>query len=296
MIKVFVLGGVSYDSIIQLDEFPLPIPKTFHHSNFKETIGSTGSGKALNLCRLGFYVNLHALIGDDNYGKEVSKHLKHPNLQFDYFSDPNGTQRHVNIMNKEGERISIFVNNSSDEPDLDYEQFRKPISESDYVVLNITNYSRFAIPIVKALKKPILTDLHDYNLGNTYHQEFIEAADYVFLSSDNLPGYKEFMYQLIDEGKELVVCTHGKGGVSALTKDGTWFDEPILKSFELNDSNGAGDAFFSGYLFGHSQNLDVQSCLKMGTITAGMCINSEKIYHDDLSPEKVVTYFHEFYS
>ena len=287
MKKVFIFGGVSYDAIIQLDEFPQPIPKTFHQSKFKETVGSTGSGKALNLCRMGFNVTLHALIGNDWFGQEAQKQLKHPKLSFLFDHDPNGTQRHVNIMNKEGERISIFVNTSSDEPKIDYHSFKYLMTESDYVVINILNHGRFALPVAKEVGKPIWTDLHDYNLNNPYHQDFIEAADYIFLSSDNLPEYRAFMHELHQNGKELVVCTHGKGGASALTRVGKWIDEPIIDGFELVDSNGAGDAFFSGFLYGFDKGLDLETCLKVASYAGSMCVNSEKIYHPELSAEKL---------
>ena len=53
--------------------------------------------------------------------------------------DPRGTERHVNILNSEGERISIFINPSSDEPVLDLVFFQRIIFHSDYSVINISN-------------------------------------------------------------------------------------------------------------------------------------------------------------
>ena len=69
MKNVFIAGGASFNSIIYLPDFPEPIPQTIHKCNYTETIGSTGSGKALNLAKLGFSVSLHAMLGDDRYGR-----------------------------------------------------------------------------------------------------------------------------------------------------------------------------------------------------------------------------------
>ncbi len=284
--KVFVMGGASYDAIITLPEFPKPVPATFHRSAFKETVGSTGSGKALNLCKLGFEVNFHALIGTDWFAEQVKTAMQQPNLHFWYWQDPAGTQRHVNIMNQHGERISIFVNNSSAEPDLDYAQFRPVIAEADYVILNVTNYSRFAIPLCKELGKPIWTDLHDYDGKNPYMDDFIEASDYIFLSSDNYPDYRIFMEKMITEGKELIVCTHGKKGATALTKAGEWLEVGTME-VELLDSNGAGDAFFSGFLYGYSSGYETQKCLRLGSVSGGLCVTSPTLAHSELSESKL---------
>ncbi len=296
MKKVLVVGGASFDSIIYLEEFPKPEPKTFHKSEFQETVGSTGVGKTTNLSKLDFNVTFHALIGKDVYAEKIREYLKMPNITFLYYEDGNGTQRHVNIMNKQGERISIFVNNSSDKPNLDFAQFDPLIRHSDFVVLNITNYSRFLIPICQQLNKPIWTDLHDYNLGNSYHQDFIKAANYIFLSSDNLSDYRPFMEKMIEEGKELVVCTHGKNGASGTNKAGQWLEVEAVKDFDLVDSNGAGDAFFSGFLYAHARGYDFQKCLEMGSINGALCIHSRKLYAENLNTNRLEDCYRQYFS
>jgi aryl-phospho-beta-D-glucosidase BglC (GH1 family) len=76
--------------------------------------------------------------------------------------------------------------------------------------------------LLKKYNKEVWTDLHDYNEGNPYHKDFIDAADYVFLSSDNLSDYKSTMQDIMSRNKKLVVCTHGKKGASALTSELKW--------------------------------------------------------------------------
>ena len=63
MTKILVLGGVSVNTMIYLDQFPQPTPQTVFSKGYHETIGSTGAGKALNLKKLGLDVTLHGLIG-----------------------------------------------------------------------------------------------------------------------------------------------------------------------------------------------------------------------------------------
>ena len=230
------------------------------------------------------------------YGHKVKKELDLPNLYFTTDIDPKGTERHVNIMNSEGERISIFINPSSDELELDLPFFKRVIDHADYAIINISNYCRHLLPICQELEKEIWTDLHDYDLNNRYHQDFIDAADYIFLSSDNLPNYKDFMHQQIDNGKKLVVCTHAKNGASAISKEGEWFDIPIIDKYEMINTNGAGDSFFSGYLYAHNQEHDIKTCLQYATITAGLCITSKELSHPQLTQELIESEYQKYYS
>lgn len=290
MKKILILSGASYDSIVYLDKFPEPLPQTIHHSVFTEGVGSTGTGKAANLCQLGFKTTLHVLFGNDQYGEVIKSFFKNKPVNLLYDIDPKGTERHINIMDKEGRRISIFVSSTSDEPELDYTKLEPEIIAADIVILNIVNYARNFIPLLKKHNKQVWTDLHDYTDKNPYHQDFIDAADYIFLSSDNLTNYKKTMKNLIT-GKKLVVCTHGKKGATALNDKNQWFESDIIKSFKLVDSNGAGDSFFSGYLYGYSKGESIESCLKYGHIMGGLCVNSPLIAPENVSEEKLKTFF-----
>ena len=61
------------------------------------------------------------------------------------------TERHLNIMNGRGERISIFMNPSSDTPNINYSKFEKNLKKADYIVINIANYCRYILSICKKL-------------------------------------------------------------------------------------------------------------------------------------------------
>ena len=113
MKKIFIIGGTTFDHIISLESFLEPVPQTIHRAMFNEATGSTGAGKALCLTKLGMPNILYSVLGNDEFGNRIIHHLESENVNFIYDFDPNGTERHVNIMNSEGERISIFITQSS---------------------------------------------------------------------------------------------------------------------------------------------------------------------------------------
>ena len=77
-------------------------------SKFK---GSTGAGKALNLTKLNVNNTLHSIIGNDVYGEKIIKGLEAGGVNFIYDVDQRGTERHINLMDHNGNRISILLFN-----------------------------------------------------------------------------------------------------------------------------------------------------------------------------------------
>ncbi|HSE42268.1 MAG TPA: carbohydrate kinase family protein [Acidobacteriota bacterium] len=291
MKKITVLGGVSYDTIVYLHQFPEPKAQTIFAIDSQETVGSTGAGKALNLVKLGFDATLHAFIGSDEYGSNIRKILEQGGVSFIYDLDPKGTERHVNLMDQNGARISIYASTATFDPEVNVPRVEAAIKESDMVVLNINNYCRHLIPMIRKYNKEIWCDIHDYDGKNPYHNDFIQAADRIFMSSDAMSEYRQFMESLIRSGKKLVVCTHGSKGSTAMTDDGQWIETPIIEKYKRVDTNGAGDAFFAGYIYGYSHGYSPGQNLKYASIVSGLCITSRDLVYSDLTPGLVESEF-----
>jgi sugar/nucleoside kinase (ribokinase family) len=286
---VFVAGGCSYNAIVHLDEFPLET-ETLHARDFHETVGSTGVGKTLNLGRLGLDVTLHGMVGDDRYGREIAATMSAEPVRFLSDVDPNGTERHVNLMNAAGERISIFVVESTPDPDVDYGRLEALVETTDALVVNPVDYTRPLLSVAARSDTPVWCDVHDYDGEDPHFDAFVEAADYLFVSEEGMADPTEFMREQIEAGTELVVCTRGADGSVALTSDERWIDLPA-EPFEMVDTNGAGDAYVSGFLYGHAQGEDVETCMRLGTLAGGLAVESWELAHPELSADRLAAEF-----
>lgn len=297
MKKILVLGGVSWNMMIYLEQFPPSQPQTVFSQGFHETVGSTGAGKALNLAKLGFDVTLHGLIGDDEYGRKIRDYFANADINFLPDIDPEGTKRHVNLMAKDGRRISIFISYGTFDPDVDWARLEPLIAQADIVALNIVNYGRYAIPLLTKHGKEIWCDIHTYDGKETYHRDFLDAADVLFFSSEDMRDYRPFMQQQIDAGKKLIVCTHGRGGSTTLTADRQWIETPIIPAYDETkiDTNGAGDAIFAGVVYGYANEFPVGKQLQLGTIAAGLCVTARELAHPDLSLDLIRTAYRQYY-
>jgi sugar/nucleoside kinase (ribokinase family) len=293
--SVLVLGGVSWNTMLYVDTFPRPEPGTVFTRDYHETVGSTGSGKALNLSKLGFDVTLYGMIGEDHHGEWVKDYFAKEKVPFIYDLATLGTERHVNLMDEGGKRISIISRSGGSPERVDFRRIEPLIRQSDYVALNIVDYCRALIPLIKSHNKEIWCDIHDYDGLNPCHHDFIDGADFIFMGSDSMPDYRLFMEALIRRGKKLVVCTHGKEGSSAHTSQGEWIETPIISAYAKLDTNGAGDAFFSGFLYGYSQGYPLEMCLRIATVVAGLCVTSSELALPSLSSDLVDTEYARHY-
>ena len=280
---VAVVGGCSYNSMVYLDEFPQRT-ETHHANAFHETVGSTGAGKTLNLGRLGMDVTFHGMIGRDRYGEIIEETFAAEPVTFLSDVDPNGTERHVNLMNADGERISIFVVERTPKPDVDYDRLRDLVAGSDALLINPVDYTRPLLSTAERHDTSVWCDVHAYDGEDPRYEAFVEAADYLFLSEEGMDDTRGFMHERVDGGTELVVCTAGADGSTALTSDGRWVEVPA-EPFEVVDTNGAGDAYVSGFLYGQALGADVETSMRLGTLAGGLAVESYELAHPNLSAE-----------
>ncbi|MFD2353102.1 PfkB family carbohydrate kinase [Nonomuraea ferruginea] len=113
---------------------------------------------------------------------------------------------------------------------------------------------------------PVSTDLHDWDGADDFHQDFAYRSDLVFLSATALEDPVAAMRGILARGRaRTVVCTRGAGGCLVLTRGGEVRAFPAAPlPAPVADSNGAGDAFVSGFLYGTLNGLPLERCVTLG--------------------------------
>lgn len=291
--NVLVLGGTSIDEIVRLPKLPSGKPETLFAPSYTK-LGSTGAGKAIALSKLGFRVTLHTLLGDDEAGKRMKEELSKEDLTL-LFDASTHSERHINLVDGDGNRISIFTATVDSDPVLNSSRLKTVIESADLVVANIVPYVKTILPWIQAAKKPIWTDLHDYEDDNDYYEPFIEAAEVLFLSADRLKDFHRTAKRLLERGKKFVVVTLGKDGSVLFETDKPTTYEPILKQFPSIDPSGAGDSFFAGFLYGVSQGRLWKDAMIDATIAGGSAVATTSIVNEALSPALIESIRHADY-
>ncbi|MFZ2258295.1 MAG: carbohydrate kinase family protein [Clostridiaceae bacterium] len=277
MSKILVMGGTSYDTIIKLKKNPI-LKGTFFAEDSYERCGSTGTTKAVALKKLGADVTLYSRLGRDFAGDQIKAYLTHNKVPFVTDEIESGTERHINLLDESGDRISIFLPQAPVSIGLDELRLKALIVESDIIVLNIMDYNLPFIPLLK--EKEVWTDLHDYLDMDPYYNPFIEASQFVFLSSDRLMDYRSTLKKL-GRGGKMVVVTHGKEGSTAYWENR--FYEQSAHDFTLVDSDGAGDNYFSGFLVEYLKKRNLERSLMTASVCGGLAIETKELVPESLN-------------
>lgn len=260
--------------MVDLAALPEPRPQTIFARGWREAVGSSGAGKALNLRRLGVDVTLWAALGADAAGEHVRTALAGAGVELIAHHDPAGTMRHLNLMDPAGDRVSIFLQSSSPNLDVDHSVVTGALAGADVVFVTIFDHCRGFLPIVASASKERWIDIHDYDGHEEYHREFVDAADVLFVSDIRLDDPAGFMRACVDRGTRLVVCTRGARGAVALGRDEGWCAVDPVPVPELVDSNGAGDAFSAAFAVAWHQGLGLEAAMRAGALMGAAAVAS----------------------
>jgi acarbose 7IV-phosphotransferase len=276
--------------MIHVETFPAPASATIFPDGWHETIGSSGAGAAMNLARLGIEVVFHCPLGVDVAGSEVRLGLAAAGVVVDSVTDPTGTARHVNLMDRDGERMSFMLNGGDIDRRFNPDAVEPLTLAVDHVVVAIVEQARDVTLVARRLGRPVWTDLHDTDGERRWDRDFLEA-DAIFFSDQRLPDPRPFMKRLIRAGRSLAVCTRGAAGAIALTADGSWIEIPAEPVGRVVDTNGAGDAFLAGTLAGELRGLPIDQSLRIGARVAALSVASPELAAPDLSPSSIADLF-----
>ncbi|MGW0832407.1 adenosine kinase [Streptomyces prunicolor] len=269
-IDVLVLGGAGVDTIVHVPELPLPYADSYMiDPGIRTRAGQTGDFVALGLGALGLRTHHLDMLGADPEGDLVRALHRDHGIPLTEVPQPAGTKRAVNLVGPDGRRLSLYDATRAHPDDRLPEPTVRALAEaSRHVHVSITQPCAHALPLLRESGTTISTDLHNWDGENPYQEEFALAADIVFLSTTALTGTPErTMRAIAERGRaELVVATAGAEGAYLLADDEVTHIPTTTPRRPVVDSNGAGDAFASAFLFGRLNGESPQRCARYGAV------------------------------
>ena len=276
--RVVVCGPASWNHLIVLDHLPEPVPHMQFALGDIHTLGGTSAGKVLHLADLGVDVALHALLGSDAEGQKVGEALSAAGVRVEAYATER-TERHANLMTPAGERVSLYLATPGEASVDDVESVESAIAAAEVAVVDLSQVGSVLVArrLAGAAGAPIWTDLHDYDGAAEFHEPFLRAADVVFMNDDATDDPWALMQSCLDRGPRLAVCTLGARGAVALSATGERASveaQPVT----VVDTNGAGDAFFAGFLAASLAGEGLEGCLASGARQAVVALSSDHLH------------------
>lgn len=266
---VLVVGGAGIDTIIRVPSLPVPYADSVMVEPIASYVAHTGTGVALGLRALGLSVKFVDFLGEDEFGARIVERFRAEGLDFAWLPSERGTRRAVNLVaDDDGRRMSFYDSRDvagARMPEAFYEGW---LAGARHVHVSIMDYARHVLPVALRLGVPVSTDLHSWDGVNEHQKDFAHTADVVFLSAAALETrVAEVVESVFAQGRAaVVVVTDGSRGAWLGIRDGGGLMHyPAVEAPGLVvDSNGAGDAFVSGFLSGRLAGLSLDECMRRG--------------------------------
>lgn len=266
-----VVGGAGVDTIVRVPALPVPLSDSVPVPPIHDYVAHTGNGVALGCHALGLRTSFVDAIGDDPQGALIRERYRREGLDFHHVISPAGTARSVNLVDADGRRQSLYDGRHPLDLRLPPGSYRPLLDATRHVHLSIMNFSRALIPELLERGLPFSTDLHDWDGENPYHRDFAYAADVVQVSTTALGDRVEAVLAgILERGRaRVVVATAGADGSWVWPRGGALVRVPAVTPRPVVDSNGAGDAFCAGFLYGYLGGRPPVECARLGALAGG---------------------------
>lgn len=304
-IDIICIGEVLIDFIGH--EINTSINRTKDYHRF---LGGSPTNVAVNASRLGLKSVLVASCGQDGLGDYVVRKLKSNNVNTSSIRKSDTAPTSV-----------IFVSKSTETPDFipyrqaDCEIFESQLSDETIADAKIFHTTCFALSknparqtILNRAKKAKELGLKlsiDINFSERIWPDREEAKQVLkeYLANDPLVKLSEDdCYRLFAEvksedyifdyfhnlGASTICLTKGKNGVALSdVKEGLLFQE-AAKIDDIKDTTGAGDAFWTGFLFAQIENKSLNECITIAQKLASIKLQNVGRLPDNINIKKII--------
>ena len=281
MSSIVVSGLVNVETTLNIGQFPVEYtPIEYKFFGLKSNVAGVAYNVAKALVTLENNVELLSMIGKDGESKVVLEGIKSANIQDKFIlSKLNETPTSLILFDTEGKRKIYCDLKDIQETDYPMDNAKEAIEAADLVVACNCNFNRPLLKMAKEMGKTIATDVHVLSdLNDDYNRDFMQYAHIVFMSdeiivSDNKNPW-DFLKQMYSmyTPKVIVLGRGSKGALMYLGEKDEFVELPAVKTNEIVNTVGAGDALFSAFVHFYAKGMDVTECLKRAQIFASLKI------------------------
>lgn len=275
---VVILGGCGVDTIVRVADLTIPAGDYVSVPPIRDYVAHSGNGVALGFNALGLRTKFADFLGDDLLGQMVLGRYAQAGLDFSYLKAPAGTPRSVNLVDRQGERFSFYDSRHPADLRLPREFILPFLQRTRHVHVSNGSTTRDVFDETDRHGASTSTDVHAWDGRGPSGMWHAHRADVVFLSAAAIRAtWNEVMLSIIKHGRaQLVVLTDGPAGCRLLSRaDMRMRTYPAaIPERPVIDSNGAGDAFSTAFLYSWLAGRDLDECALAGSVSGAFACGS----------------------
>lgn len=252
--KAIVSGLINIETTLKIREFPIEYyPIDYPFFGIKSEVSGVAYNVAKALITLENDIQIASFTGKDEEGKRILQKLQNEKIGRQFISNElKETPVTVALYDDLGRRQIYCDLKDIQEKDMEFSYMEEAIKDSDMLILCNINFNRKLLEKVKNMGKMIASDVHVISdINDEYNKEFMEYADILFLSDEQLPCSAEsFILELKEKYlSRIIVIGLGKNGALMYERsENKVYRLEAVHIDEVVNTIGAGDALFSGFI------------------------------------------------
>ncbi|MDE7271636.1 MAG: carbohydrate kinase family protein [Lachnospiraceae bacterium] len=294
MSKFMVAGFVQMETIVKVEELPVPYKQFESIPEMVDTgIGGAGFNEAMALKWLGNEVDFMSMVARNMSRHQIEAYLEtyEVDLSTEYVLPLLDGMPTSVILYCKGKKQTFEDVKDIRHVDYDYEILERQIQDKDMVLMSNCNFCRPIISLAKKYQKPLALNVRSMRAEKIANKEdFLAAADILYISDDDLESDP---YDCIRECRErydseIVIMGIGDKGVILYTKeDNSFIEYKPVKTNEIVNTVGAGNALFSGFLHYYTKTKDAKEAIKNALLFASYKIGFVGTSHGFMTEEQI---------
>ncbi len=275
MSRFMVAGFTQIETIVKVDEFPVPYMQFKSIPDMINTnIGGCGYNESMALKWLGNEVDFMSMIGKDLNKNEIYQKLMATGVDLDFkYVLPLLDDMPSSVILYHNGKKQIFED-VKDARTVAYDRdlFESRIQDKDMVLISSCNFCRPVMELAKKYHKPLAVNVRSMRKEKVVQKEdFLKAADILYISDDELD---KDPYECIREcrekyNQEIIIIGIGSKGVILYTReDNSILEYKPVKTNEVINTVGAGNAMFSAFLHYYVKTGDAKEAIKNALLFA----------------------------
>lgn len=283
MNRILVSGLMNVETTLNIGQFPIEYcPIEYCFFGLKSRVSGVAFNVAKALTVLDNEVEMLSMVGKDGEGKSVEDGLLKAGIGNGHILEIlKETPTSLVLFDDKGRRKIYCDLKDIQETQYPMEGVRELIASCELIIACNCNFNRPLLRLARQMGKKIITDVHVLSdLKDEYNRDFMKYADIVFLSDENLvvenKEPKEFLKEMYKEyQQEIIVLGRGsKGALMYLGKQDKMVELSAVKTGDVVNTVGAGDALFSAFVHYYGKGLKEEECLKRAQIFASLKIGT----------------------